>query len=285
MAQTPTIAGKTSPFEKLKRTNPHGAEFWSARDLQPLLGYHEWRKFEGAIKKAITSCKESGNEPEHHFVGADKMITLGKGGQRKVKDYRLSRFACYLIAQNGDPRKSEIARAQKYFAVQTRRQELSDAARADEERLQLHAQTSQAYNALSDAARDAGVDHEMFGVFHDAGFKGLYGMGEEQLKTHKGIARKEAALDRMDTTELAANQFRLTQTREKLRREGIATPEEAIQTHSQIGKEVRRAISRIGGAMPETQPPAEPITKVEKRLGKQKQDALEQKHTLLKNES
>jgi DNA-damage-inducible protein D len=124
-------------FEYLKKTNEHGAEYWSARDLQPLLGYSQWRRFEQALDRAVTSCKSSGNPPGHHFAGAGKPILGGKGAIQVVDDYHLSRFACYLIAQNGDPRKPEIASAQKYFAIQTRRQELSDQAAADQERLEL----------------------------------------------------------------------------------------------------------------------------------------------------
>jgi DNA-damage-inducible protein D len=134
------LTGKS--FEDLKQINGHGAEYWSARDLQPLLGYSQWRRFEQAIERAITSCKQSGNPPDYHFAGVGKMIETGKGAIREVDDYHLSRFACYLIAQNGDPRKAEIARAQKYFAIQTRRQELSDQVAADLERLELRKQTA-----------------------------------------------------------------------------------------------------------------------------------------------
>lgn len=137
----PTIGGMT--FEEFKQTNEHGAEYWSARDLQTLLGYSQWRRFEQAIERAITSCEQWGNRPDYHFAGAGKMVGLGSGSQRSVEDYQLSRFACYLIAQNGDPRKPEIAQAQKYFAVQARRQELSDQAAADIERLELRKQTGE----------------------------------------------------------------------------------------------------------------------------------------------
>ena len=143
-------------FEVLKKLNQHGAEFWTARELQPLLGYKQWRGFEKAIKKAITSCEQSGNDPAYHFARARKPITGGKGAVQEVDDYLLSRFACYLIAQNGDPRITEIAEAQKYFAIQTRRQELSDALAADLERLETRKQTSEEFKALSGAARDAG---------------------------------------------------------------------------------------------------------------------------------
>lgn len=254
-------------LEQLKQTNEHGAEYWSARDLQTLLGYSQWRRFEDAIKRAITSCESSGNNPENHFANAGKMVGLGSGSEREVDDYQLSRFACYLIAQNGDPRKPEIAQAQKYFAIQARRQELSDEAAADLERLELRKQTSEEFKALSGAAQDAGVQSKMFGVFHDAGYKGLYGgLSSAAIKSRKAIPEKENLLDRMNATELAANQFRMTQTRDKLARDRIHNQAQAIQTHEQVGKEVRDAIKRIGGTLPEQISPAEHIKEVEKRL-------------------
>jgi DNA-damage-inducible protein D len=261
----PTIGDQS--FEQLKQSNDHGAEFWSARDLQPLLGYSQWRRFEDAVKRAITSCEQSGNNPEHHFAGAGKPIIGGKGAVQTVDDYQLSRFACYLIAQNGDPRKPEIAQAQKYFAIQARKQELSEQLAADQERLELRKQTSEEFKMLSGAARQAGVQDKMFGVFHDAGYKGLYGgLGGDAIKTRKNIPAKEQLLDRMNATELAANQFRMTQTRDKLARENIGNQQQAIRTHEEVGKEVRAAIERIGGTLPEQIPPAEHIKEVEKRI-------------------
>ncbi|HEX3358320.1 MAG TPA: DNA damage-inducible protein D [Tepidisphaeraceae bacterium] len=261
----PAIGG--TPFEQLKRINSHGAEFWSAREIQPLFGYAQWRRFETAVKRAMTSCEQSGNFCDHHFAGAGKMVDLGSGSQREVPDFHLSRFACYLIAQNGDPRKPEIALAQKYFAIQSRRQELSDAHARDLERLELRKQASEEFKAFSGAARNAGVQSTMFGIFHDAGYKGLYnGMGSDSIKARKGIARDDNLMDRMDTTELAANQFRMTQAREKLAREKIKGQQQAIKTHEQVGREVRAAIQRIGGTMPENIKPAEHIKQVEKRV-------------------
>ncbi len=267
MINTPTSVSGASSFEDLKHLNDHGAEYWSARDLQLLLGYSQWRRFEDAIGRAQMSCEQSGNKPKNHFAGAGKMVVIGSGSARNVPDFHLSRFACYLIAQNGDARKPEIAYAQHYFAVQTRKQELDEQLAADKERVELRKQTAEEFKALSGAAREAGVENRMFGVFHDAGYKGLYdGLGNEAIKTRKAIPEKENLMDRMNATELAANQFRMTQTRDKLAREGIRQQGKAIAMHEHVGREVRDAIKRIGGDLPENIPPAEHIKNVEKRI-------------------
>ncbi len=262
-----TLVPSSPSFEALKKQNQHGVEYWSARELQACLGYTEWRKFKNAIKKAIESCEQSGNDPSHHLVGAAKQIQFGKCATQVFDDYHLSRFACYLIAQNGDPRKPEIAQAQKYFAIQTRRQEISDQMAADLERLEARQQASVEFKALSGAAKKAGVQNAMFGISHDAGYKGLYGgLGVDAIKARKGIAPKEQLMDRMDTTELAANLFRITQTKDKLKKKKIMNQRDAIETHEAVGKRVRAAIEEIGGTMPEEIQPAEPIKAVERRL-------------------
>jgi DNA-damage-inducible protein D len=254
-------------FEALKKLNRHGVEYWSARELQLCLGYLTWQRFVPAIKKAITSCSQSGNNPENHFSSAAKMVSIGSGTNRELDDYHLSRFACYLIAQNGDPRKPEIAEAQKYFAIQTRRQEVSDQIAADLERVETRHQASVEFKALSGAAREAGVQDKMFGRFHDAGYKGLYGgLGVDAIKARKGIAPKEQLMDRMGTTELAANLFRMTQTKDKLKNEGVKDSRDAMKVHETVGKKVRLTIEDIGGVLPENIPPAEPIKKVKERL-------------------
>jgi DNA-damage-inducible protein D len=254
-------------FEAIRQTNEHGAEYWSARDLQTLLGYSQWRRFEDAIKRAMESCQQSENPPDYHFAGAGKPIKGGKGAVQIVEDYHLSRFACYLIAQNGDPRKPEIANAQKYFAIQTRRQELSDQFAADRERIELRKQASEEFKNLSGAAASSGVRSKMFGVFHDAGYKGLYGgLGRDAIKAKKAVPEKDNLMDRMNASELAANQFRMTQTRDKLARENIRSETRAIDAHHAVGREVREAIRRIGGDLPETIPAAEHIKAVEKRI-------------------
>ncbi|WP_375392929.1 DNA damage-inducible protein D [uncultured Sphingomonas sp.] len=254
-------------FQELRQTNAYGADYWSARDLQLLLGYSQWRRFEDAIRRAMTSCEQSGNPSDYHFAGAGKPIVGGKGAVQVVADYHLSRFACYLIAQNGDPRKPAIARAQKYFAVQTRRQELSEEHAADVERLEMRKHASEEFKNLSGAARAAGVADRRFGVFHDAGYKGMYdGRGVDAIKATKRIDQRDALMDRMNATELAANQFRMTQARDKLAREGIRGEQRAIEAHHSVGREVRAAIAKIGGTMPEDIPADEHIKLVEQRV-------------------
>jgi DNA-damage-inducible protein D len=274
-SQDTSLISSIPSFESLKKLNEHGVEYWSARDLQPYLGYSQWRYFENAIQRAIESCRQSGNDPAHHFADARKQIQFGKGATQMVEDYHLSRFACYLIAQNGDPRKPEIAQAQKYFAIQTRRQEISDQMAADLERLETRQQTSIEFKALSGAAREAGVQDKKFGMFHDAGYKGLYGgLGVDAIKARKGIPPKENLMDRMDTTELIANQFRMSQTREKLKRENIRNQRDAMETHEMVGKKVRSTIEEIGGTLPENIPPVENIKQVEQRLKTSKPQKL-----------
>lgn len=262
-----TLPAPPLTFEQLRRTNAHGADYWSARDLQLLLGYSQWRRFEDAIRRAMTSCEQSGNLSDYHFACAGKPIVGGKGAVQEVADYHLSRFACYLIAQNGDPRKPAIAQAQKYFAVQTRKQELSDEHAADLDRLETRKQVSEEFKNLSGAARAAGVADRRFGLFHDAGYKGMYdGRGVDAIKNRKGIDARDNLMDRMNSTELAANQFRMTQARDKLARENVRGEQRAIDAHHSVGREVRAAIARIGGTMPEDIPADEHIKTVEKRV-------------------
>ncbi len=248
-------------FESIKQISPYGMEFWSARDLAPLLGYSEWRNFEVAVKRAVTSSEQVGQKSADHFVGVNKMVKLGSGAQREVKDYVLSRFACYLIAQNGDPRKLEIASAQTYFAVAARQNELRELKAEQDERLKLRLRVTENNKALAEAAYKAGVLTADFGKFQNAGYQGLYGgLNMDEIKTKKGVGDKENLLDRMGREELAANDFRITQTEAKLRNEGIVGKAKATETHTEVGKEVRSAIERIGGTMPE-EVPAEPTIK------------------------
>ena len=160
-------------FDSIKQINPYGIEYWSGRDLMPLLGYNKWERFEGTIKRAMTACEQTGNLIENHFPAAGKMVKLGSGSERELKDYNLSRLACYLIAQNGDPRKPEIAAAQVYFAVATRAHEIELLRKQQEERLAMRLQVAEGNKNLAKAASAAGVQSQNFGMFNDAGYLGL----------------------------------------------------------------------------------------------------------------
>jgi len=253
-------SGKHADFESIKKVNPYGAEYWSAREVAPLLGYTKWQNFEVAIKRAMIACEQVGQVVSDHFTGASKMITTGKGAQREVQDYYLSRLACYLIAQNGDPRKPEIAEAQMYFAVSTRQNELRQLGEDQDKRVRLRERVSENNKKLAQAAHDAGVLSRNFGAFQNAGYRGLYGgLDLEEVKAHKGIGPKEDLLDRSGRAELAANDFRITQTEERLRKEGIIGQTKAMETHHEVGRTVRKAIEEIGGTMPEKLPPEHSI--------------------------
>ena len=255
-------------FESIKHVDDDGNEYWYARELQKVLEYTEWRKFVGVIKKAINSCKASNYVVLDHFVGADKMINLGKGGQRKISDYKLSRYACYLIAQNGDSRKKVIALAQTYFAIQTRKQELLEeeynSLTEDEKRFYQRDLTKKGNYSLNQTAKKAGVKN--FDKFHNAGYKGLYnGETANDIAKRKGLRYREDILDNMGSEELAANLFRITQTESKLKKDNVCGEGNAIDAHYEVGKEVRNTIERLGGTMPEDLPtPDKSLKELEK---------------------
>jgi DNA-damage-inducible protein D len=239
-----------------KREAPNGEDYWMARDIQLILGYSEWRNFQGVIEKAKIACDGSGVNSRYHFVDTTKPIEGAKGAKLERADCILTRYACYLIAMNGDSSKPEVATAQTYFAVQTRRQEISD----QEKRIALRDRVRKGYKILHGTARGAGVTR--FGLFNDAGYRGLYGMGLAEIKQRKRIPAKEELLDRAGRAELAANEFRVTQTQQKLEREQVRGEVAAIDAHRTVAGEVRAAIRRIGGTMPEDLPTEEPIKKV-----------------------
>ena len=244
-------------FESIRHVDDEGNEYWYARELQKVLEYTEWRKFVGVIKKAINSCKSSNYVVLDHFVGADKMINLGKGGQREVPDYKLSRYACYLIAQNGDNRKKVIALAQTYFAIQTRKQELLEkeynSLTEDEKRFYQRDLTKKGNYSLNQTAKKAGVKN--FDKFHNAGYKGLYnGETANDIAKRKGLRYREDVLDNMGSDELIANLFRISQTNQRLNNDNIQGEKAACLTHNKIGKIVRKAIKEAGGTMPEDLP-------------------------------
>lgn len=259
-------------FESIRQLNADNAEFWLARDLAQVLGYQAWRNFLQVIEKAKTACARSGQTIDHHFAEFDKMVTLGSGAERRVTDYRLTRYACYLIVQNGDPSKPVIANGQTYFAVQTRRQELADDGHLrnhseDTRRLMLRSELTEHNKALTSTAKRAGVESGLdYAIFQDHGYKGLYGgLGAKDIHTTKGLKKSQKILDHMGSTELAANLFRATQTEDKLRRDNVRGKRQANETHREVGAKVRQTIAEIGGTMPEKLPtPTKSIKQIEK---------------------
>ena len=260
-----------SPFEQIKRKNDAGMEFWSSRDFADVLGYGDYRNFEGVIGKAKLSCFNSGHHIEDHFVDVTEMIEIGKGGQRPVKTILLSRYACYLAIQNADPNKEIVAQGQTYFAVQTRRQELADEHIEEERRLLLREEMRRHNVHLADAAKDAGVIKPIdYAIFQNHGYTGLYGgLKQEDIHRRKGLNKSQKILDHMGSTELAANLFRATQAEEKLRRDKVKGKTAANQTHREVGAKVRQTILELGGTMPENLPTAESIKKIETKQRKQ----------------
>ncbi|TXH75092.1 MAG: DNA damage-inducible protein D [Lysobacteraceae bacterium] len=251
-------------FESIRQVDAAGHEYWMARDLQPMLEYTTWDKFKRVIDKAVEACVQSGHAHADHFSQMVKMVEIGSGAERSVPDIRLSRYACYLIVQNGDPAKPVIANGQTYFAMQTRRQELQDSAAfarlsEDEKRLAIRRELAEHNKDLAAAARDAGVETPLdYAAFQDHGYKGLYGgLGAKDIHARKGLKKSQKILDHMGSTELAANLFRATQTEEKLRRDGVRGKTKANQTHYEVGKKVRKTITDLGGTMPEALPTPE----------------------------
>lgn len=264
---------KGTVFEQIKRQTSEGKEFWSSRDLARVLDYADYRNFEQVIAKAKQASFKSGQRIEDHFVDVTEMIDLPKGAQRAIAVTYLSRYACYLIIQNADPTKEVVALGQSYFAVQTRRQELSDQATEDERRLMLREEMKLHNVKLAGAAKDAGVIEPMdYAIFQNHGYQGLYGgLGQKEIHAKKGLKKSQQILDHMGSTELAANLFRATQTEEKLRREGIKGKAAANKTHKEVGAKVRQTIKELGGTMPESLPAEESIKAVERRVKKQQQ--------------
>lgn len=245
-------------FEEIKHIDENSQEYWLARELQEVLGYTEWRNFSKVIDKAKISCKTSGEVENSHFVDVSKMVESGVA-DIPVRDIRLTRYACYLIAQNGDSKKDAIALAQTYFAVQTRRQELQDQfdqLTEDQRRLAIRGELTEHNKSLVEAAKQAGVETRGdFAKFQNRGYQGLYGgLGAKEIHARKGLKKSQSILDHMGSEELAANLFRATQTDAKLRRENIHGKDAANETHYKVGAKVRQTIEELGGTMPEDLP-------------------------------
>ncbi|MCX5815686.1 MAG: DNA damage-inducible protein D [Proteobacteria bacterium] len=245
-------------LEASKKTTKNGGEYWMARDIQPILGYDRWENFKSVIDKAKLACESSGFDQTDHFRETKKMVSIGSGAMRERHDYFLTRYACYLVAMNGETSKTEVGIAQTYFAVQTRKQEKQDQLTSIGRRIELRERIKNANKKLGEAAKNAGV--QKYPIFHAAGYRGLYDMGLADIKKKKGLPPDEDILDRMGRTELAANEFRITQTEDKLVRDGVFGEQKAIDTHRKVGQEVRNTIKKLGGTMPENLP-AEPSIK------------------------
>lgn len=262
--------GDENVFDNIKHVNEYGQESWYARELQPVLEYSQWRYLKEAIERAKTACGNSGQNVKDHFAEVRKMVDIGSNAKRSVEDYELSRYACYLIVMNGDPRKEIIALGQTYFAVKTRQQELiEDYERLSEEqkRIAIRNEMKRHNSALADAAHDAGIKEPRdYAIFQNYGYMGLYnGLKAKDIKERKGLKKNQDILDYMGSTELAANLFRATQTEEKLRREHIQGKSEANKTHFEVGKKVRQTIKELGGTMPEDLPtPEKSVRQIEK---------------------
>lgn len=264
------MSHEITPFESIRRTNPAGNEYWSSRDFARVLGYADYRNFQSVIESARTACFNSGQRVDDHFVEVTDMIKVGKGAMRPAKTVMMSRYACYLVIQNADPSKEIVAQGQTYFAIQTRRQELSDAEIEEQRRLAIRSELKKHNSQLADAAKDAGVvDPRDYAIFQNHGYMGLYGgLGAQDIHRRKGLKKGEQILDHMGSTELAANLFRATQAEEKLRREKITGKEKANKAHREVGAKVRQTIKELGGTMPEELPTVESIKKLESRAKK-----------------
>ena len=262
-----------SIFENIKHIDENGNEYWFARELQNVLEYKKWEKFNNVINDAITACNLSGYEVADHFPQVGKMVNIGSKTSRNISDYKLSRYACYLIAQNGDSRKKTIALAQTYFAVQTRKMEITEreysSLTEDEKRFYQRNLTKKGNYSLNQAAKDAGVKN--FDRFHNSGYKGLYnGETANDIAKRKGLRYREDILDNMGSDELIANLFRISQTEQKLKRDNVKGETKANDVHYEVGKKVRKAIADIGGTMPEEFPTPEKSLKTLEKESKNK---------------
>ena len=269
-------------FEDIKRIRPDGSEYWAARELAPVLDYAKWENFYNVIKRAMIACENSGRSTLECFPEVRKTSPMPNGGVKDILDYELSRYACYLIVQNGDPRKEVIALGQTYFAIQTYRQEVADRFNQldeDSRRLVVRGDIKQWNQLLAETARNAGViTAEEFAIFQNAGYMGLYGgMTVDDIHRRKGLAIGQKILDYMGSTELIANLFRISQTEEKLRKDQVSTSNAATAVHYAVGNEVREAIRKIDGTMPEDLPtPEKSIAQLEReQMERLKQKAID----------
>jgi DNA-damage-inducible protein D len=253
--------GPSKDFESIKKLDENGVEYWTARELMTVLNYSLWQNFEAVINKAKQSCVNSRQLPQDHFIDINKMVELAKKAIRNIKDYKIDRYACYLIAQNGDPTKPAIASAQTYFAVQTRKQEILESLPKAERMIAIRNGVMMENSSLFAVARTAGISR--FGSFDDAGYQGLYNMPLSEVEKRKKI-RKGELIDQMGSEELGANMFRITQTEAKLKREGITGDIQAQSAHFKVGARIRKTMKELGSEMPENLKPERHIKNLKK---------------------
>lgn len=273
LTDSPEYQSTMQRLELLQHTTDDGVEFWLAREIHGTLGYPHWREFELLMGRAQESLRNNGIDPSHHFVLTHKVMEGGKGSQHKIDDYFLSRSACYLIAMNGEPSKAEIAAAQAYFAIQTRRMEQAEQRSADQQRLDMREKVTESFKRVSGVAQDAGVVKQ--GLFHDARYRGLYGMSLKDVKRTRGIGDKENVLDRAGALELSANDFQMNLAAEVIKNRKIRGENAAISVNQQVGEQVRNTMKKEGSALPEKLPIEPPIAQVRKRIAQEARPSLD----------
>jgi len=263
---------KDNIFEDIKHIDKEGNEYWYARELMEILEYKEWRWFANIIEKAQIACLQSKNNINNHFGVYSKMVKIGSGAIRQQIDYKLSRYACYLLVQNANPKYKMVSLGQTYFAIQTRKMELTEEEYSklseDDKRLYQRNLTKKGNYSLNRTAIESGVKN--LDKFHNMGYKGLYnGETADDIAKRKGLRYREDILDNMGSVELSANLFRITQTEQKLKKDKIHTEQAANSAHLKVGKIVRKAIKEVGGTMPEELPtPKKSIKQIEKERKK-----------------
>ena len=280
MAEAPDLQDNPqykATMERLKavvRVSPSAVDYWLAREISTILGYVRWENFQEAVRRAMSACEAMGVEASVHFRETTKVMKVGKGANMKVPDIFLSRTACYLVAMNGDPTKPEIAAAQAYFAVQTRRMERRDEADAqlahDERRLQLRGRVTESFKRVSKVAQEAGVRNASQPFFHDARYRGLYGAPLKDVRAKKGLGAKENLMDRAGPLELSANDFQMNLAAQVIVREGITSEPQAILRNEAVAARVRQVIEESGSPLPEDLPVEPPIKEIEARVNNRK---------------